>query len=126
MLFSLSLSVCLAINGADELKTWFLAEGLIAPLLKLAKSDEVTTRKKSIKIIAQLVLNGTVELPALSQSNVGVGVAHLGFHAAKNTDEVANSLFQEADLLLDLLKSEDPEIQLHTTMIIGNIARSGS
>lgn len=80
----------------DELKTWFLAEGLIAPLLKLAKSDEVTTRKKSIKIIAQLVLN----------------------------DEVANSLFQEADLLLDLLKSEDPEIQLHTTMIIGNIARS--
>jgi hypothetical protein len=124
--FSLSLS--LAINGADELKTWFLAEGLIAPLLKLAKSDEVTTRKKSIKIIAQLVLNGTVELPALSQSNVGVGVgvAHLGFHAAKNTDEVANSLFQEADLLLDLLKSEDPEIQLHTTMIIGNIARSGS
>ncbi len=79
MLFSLSL----AINGADELKTWFLAEGLVAPLLKLAKSDEVTTRKKSIKIIAQLVLNGTVELPVPSRSNVAVGVAHLIFHAAK-------------------------------------------
>jgi hypothetical protein len=39
---------------------------------------------------------------------------------------VASSLFQEADLLLDLLKSEDPEIQLHTAMIIGNLARSGS
>jgi hypothetical protein len=108
---------------ADELKTWFLAEGLIAPLLKLAKSDEVTTRKKSIKIIAQLVLNGTVE-PALRQSMSVLVCSSL--LSRLQTDEVANSLFQEADLLLDLLKSEDPEIQLHTTMIIGNIARSGS
>jgi hypothetical protein len=34
--------------------------------LKLAKSDEVTTRKKSIKIIAQLVLNGTMSSSAAS------------------------------------------------------------
>lgn len=66
-IFKRDMKLCCGVQRAhmstlDHIKTWFLAEGLIAPILKLMHSEEPITRKNSIKIISQLVLNGTVML----------------------------------------------------------------
>lgn len=45
---------------SESLKPFFLAEGLISPLIKLMQSEDAATRKHSIKIVSQLVLNGTI------------------------------------------------------------------
>jgi len=38
---------------------------------------------------------------------------------------VAHSVIQEMSLVMEMLKSEDAEVQLHAAMIIGNVGRTG-
>lgn len=80
----------------DDIRTWFLAEGLVEKLLRLLSAKEDAISKNSIKILAQLVLN----------------------------DAVAHSVIQEMSLVMEMLKSEDAEVQLHAAMIIGNVGRT--
>lgn len=50
----------LTTGSLESLKTCFLADGLVTPLLTMVGAEEAETRKHSIKIISQLVLNGAL------------------------------------------------------------------
>jgi len=85
-----------ALASQESLKKRFIPDGVLTRLLEMSHSDDAATRKNSVKILSQLVLN----------------------------DDIANSVFDEKEHLMALLDVDDLEILISATMIIGNIARS--